>query len=79
MPVWNELPPVRLGPSNGMHTSNRMTDHWSDDMMVKSGLLAPVVLGRAIPPSTRDGGMARITRSSTVLCLSLTMPKLWWQ
>ena len=33
-------------PSKGIQTSNRITERPSGEMIVKSGLLAPVVLGR---------------------------------
>ena len=58
-----------------MLTSNRMTERWSGDIIVKSGLLAPLVLGRgcSLKTSPSDGGMARMIRSRTALCRSLTM------
>ena len=65
-------------PSNGTQTSTRMAELPSVEIIVRSGLLAPVVPGSGCSLNLFpiDGGMARISLSRTALCRSRIIPML---
>ena len=68
-------------PSNGQDTSTIVTVESSGEMIVRSGLLFPLVPGMdcsfiLVPMWS---GIALTIRSKMVLCCSLAIPRFWWQ